>query len=939
MTPKQARVKPVRRRRRRWVILIIILIVLGAGGWVGRNMVADRVPAETVTHHYDQAVAFHEQGDVQSAVIELKKVLQQNPEHREARWLLGQVSLELGQGAAAQKEIERARALGRQGPEVEHALLRARLLQRQFSEVLQRLSTNESNETDTLILRGEAQLGLGMLDEAQASFMEVHESERENAKAAQGLGRIALLRGDYVAAEQALDSVTESRDDLEMWLLKGDIGLAKSDFERARNAYGRALGLRDNHVGARLGLSRALLGLGQSTKAEDYLAPLYEANPKTPVVNYLLAVAARQENELDRAKTLLREVLSVSPRQPDSLLLLGSIYFVEKEFEAAEESVSQVVDVVPGHLPSRKLLGVIQMARRHPERAIRTLRTALELAPEDAQLLALLGSAHMNHREFDKGAHYLERAMKLAPDVAAVRTQLAVSRLGSGAAEQAVSGLHSAIELDPTFVQADILLIVTHLLAGAFDKALRVAKQFAEKHPDNPTAYNLMGRAYQGKHELDNARTAYERALSIAPGYVSVLLNLGRIDLLEGNSNAARNRYESMLASVADQPQALMALAELERKEGRPGEELALLERASQRNPASIEPQLMLANAYIRLGRAREALAVAVEAHRLAASNPLTTLTLGRAQLASGDGETALATLTPLAQEFPDSVETHFYLGSAYRALRRLYAARLSFQKVLELNREYLPAKVALGNLALLEGDTQEALETALRLQKAHPQAADGYALQGDVKMAAKQYGEAITAYTSALERTPGNRLLIALHHAHRALGDHEQAEQTLRTWLGTHPEDVAVRSVLAHFAQVSGEKTIAIQEYNRMLGQAPKNVLALNNLAYLYQEQGDAQALELAERAFKLAPNHPDVMDTYGWLLVKNGQADRGVVILNQAVKRAPDVHENRFHLAVGLAKAGKVAEARRELMLLIETGAQFSEKEKAEELLRILR
>ena len=204
--------------------------------------------------------------------------------------------------------------------------------------------------------------------------------------------------------------------------------------------------------------------------------------------------------------------------------------------------------------------------------------------------------------------------------------------------------------------------------------------------------------------------------------------------------------------------------------------------------------------------------------------------------------------------------------------------------------------------------------------------------------MAAKQYGEAVTAYAAARERTPNNRLVMALHNAHRALGNHEQAEQTLRTWLDARPKDVVVRLVLARFAMMSENEKVAVQEYERILEQAPQNAVALNNLAYLYQKRGDTRAVELAERAYELAPNHPGVMDTYGWLLVQGGQADRGVGILTQAVKLAPDVHAIRFHLAAGFAKAGKMAEARRELTVLVDTEAQFPDKEKAKALLELL-
>ena len=45
-------------------------------------------------------------------MIELKKVLQNNPDNRDARLLLGEVSLLTGEAAAAEKELRRAQELG-----------------------------------------------------------------------------------------------------------------------------------------------------------------------------------------------------------------------------------------------------------------------------------------------------------------------------------------------------------------------------------------------------------------------------------------------------------------------------------------------------------------------------------------------------------------------------------------------------------------------------------------------------------------------------------------------------------------------------------------------------------------------------------------------------------------------------------------------------------
>ena len=49
-----------------------------------------------------------------------------------------------------------------------------------------------------------------------------------------------------------------------------------------------------------------------------------------------------------------------------------------------------------------------------------------------------------------------------------------------------------------------------------------------------------------------------------------------------------------------------------------------------------------------------------------------------------------------------------------------------------------------------------------------------------------------------------------------------------------------------------------------------PDNIVTLNNLAWALNELGDPKAIEYAERASNLAPYAPSVMDTQGWILVR---------------------------------------------------------------------
>ena len=111
-------------------------------------------------------------------------------------------------------------------------------------------------------------------------------------------------------------------------------------------------------------------------------------------------------------------------------------------------------------------------------------------------------------------------------------------------------------------------------------------------------------------------------------------------------------------------------------------------------------------------------------------------------------------------------------------------------------------------------------------------------------------------------------------------------------------------------------------------------NVSALNNIAWLYQEDGISDGVKYAERAHELAPNSPEVTDTLGWLLVQNGDTNRGLVLLQEASVKAPHISEIRYHMAVALAKAGRTNESRKVLDRLLRTGKDFQSVDEARKL-----
>jgi tetratricopeptide (TPR) repeat protein len=109
---------------------------------------------------------------------------------------------------------------------------------------------------------------------------------------------------------------------------------------------------------------------------------------------------------------------------------------------------------------------------------------------------------------------------------------------------------------------------------------------------------------------------------------------------------------------------------------------------------------------------------------------------------------------------------------------------------------------------------------------------------------------------------------------------------------------------------------------------------VALNNLAWVYQQQGDKRAEGLAQQAYVLSPGG-QTADTLGWILVSGGDSAKGIALLRQAAAQAGADPRILYHYAVALKDTGKKEDAIKLLHAVVENKAEFGEKADAQKLL----
>jgi tetratricopeptide (TPR) repeat protein len=80
--------------------------------------------------------------------------------------------------------------------------------------------------------------------------------------------------------------------------------------------------------------------------------------------------------------------------------------------------------------------------------------------------------------------------------------------------------------------------------AGNIDEAITAFKRAIEVTPDDPRPYSNLGIAYELAKNFGMARDAYEKAIDINPKNTATINNLAGLSLLEGNPHEALSLYD-----------------------------------------------------------------------------------------------------------------------------------------------------------------------------------------------------------------------------------------------------------------------------------------------------------------------------------------------------------------------------------------------------------
>ena len=433
---------------------------------------------------------------------------------------------------------------------------------------------------------------------------------------------------------------------------------------------------------------------------------------------------------------------------------------------------------------------------------------------------------------------------------------------------KAIYYLRKAVEIDPDNYYYNMMLASLSSELDQKDEAIDIYNKMLKAHPDKIDIFMSLAEAYNNKGELEKAIGVLDELEQNVGVREAITLNKFRLYSMLNQKDKAFEEIETIIKKTPDNLGYILLLGDLYMQDGQLDkslEQFKKVEAIDSDYPALV---LSMVNYYEKTGKpelALEEINRALVSPMLEIDVKLQLLTRYITMLQSNETDTKIANplFTTLFDQHPNNAQLNLLYGSVLMVQENEEEAMKQFE-IYAKAEPTNPAgweqmlRIALpDSLDKVVDITQEAL-------KHIPNAYQFYFYLGGAKYQQEKYAEALVVFEEGLE----------------VIGD----------------ENPPVKSDF--FAQVGdlnyhlGNKEVAYENYEKALKLNPQNLGVLNNYSYFLSL--DDESLDKAERmsgiTVKAEPTNATFLDTYGWVLFRQGAYTMSRIYIENAVKYSED-------------------------------------------------
>jgi putative PEP-CTERM system TPR-repeat lipoprotein len=431
-----------------------------------------------------------------------------------------------------------------------------------------------------------------------------------------------------------------------------------------------------------------------------------------------------------------------------------------------------------------------------------------------------------------------------------------------------MDSLKESIVMNPDFIEAELALAYAAIKTGDIEQATEIAIKWQGKYPTKPDGYNLMAVIFLQSSQNDKAKKELDKSLKLDEKNLFALSKLIIISAQENNEKEVQRLSTKLLKLYPNNVKVLTQYFQLNPNVVG----LAEVEKAYKANPKELNTGVLYAGALMHLKEYQKTIDL-LEQYQPDSRTPKVYWKLlygANRQLEKMEQSNRI--LKQWRKTSPYHIEPVMMLADGFAKKGKYDRALTIINQALALNKSAKVLKLVKMQLLLDSKQLAEGQRLFDTLDKGKLTDIVKLNFQGRLLLLEKKYQQASNKLEVLYKKSPSDQNLLYLVSAYKNNKEDNKAIIILERHLVKNTENDQLKNLLASF-YLKKQKSKALSLYAQLYQRHPTNFVLNNNLAWLYMEKGELTlALSHAEKAYELAPENPNVVDTYGQVLLKNG-------------------------------------------------------------------
>lgn len=274
---------------------------------------------------------------------------------------------------------------------------------------------------------------------------------------------------------------------------------------------------------------------------------------------YWLALAGLYEknNELAKLENALTELIRLNPDRSEYYYGKANAFYLEKRYDEALKLYDKVQELSGQSDELALSRQKIYLRQGDVKKAASALDQLIASNPTQVRYYLAQAEIYSSNSQPDKAIELLQKAKKIDPDNGLVHLALADIYREQNKPEASYDELELAFAKPDVDIDQKLRIVMGYVPKfpepNAQASALQLSKVMVTAHPSDVKAYAIYGDMLLQNRKLTEAKEAYKKAIALDPKAYNIQEQLVRIQLSQGDFNAAIKDGENSLSMFPNQ--------------------------------------------------------------------------------------------------------------------------------------------------------------------------------------------------------------------------------------------------------------------------------------------------------------------------------------------------------------------------------------------------